>query len=239
MGDPATAPPERGFPPDLLERRARWLSATTRSLEVPNALVPAADCYLADPRASAACTDRGPDRRATGGNVTAIVLTGTYHPLPYLLPAAVVTAADDPGTADRLGRVATAIPTLALLTAAAWALAVGGGGVALLGLLAAVTPMTLFTGASITGSGLEVASALAFAAALIAIVRGGAPGATWVVMGAAGAVLALSRTTGPAWAALIVMVVLTVLGGARHLRKGRRALVAWATVVLAVVLNRI
>lgn len=131
---------------------------------------------------------------------------GGYEPLPYLLPALATIPAASPDAADRLARLALAATALALLgLAAALVWDRGAGALSLLGLTVAVTPMVIFSGASLNGSGLEIAAGVAFAAALLRVWRdAGASTLGWVGVGVAGATLALSRSTGPVWAALLL-----------------------------------
>jgi len=225
-----------GLAPDVAAKQARWVGQVTRSVAFRGPLPPP-DCYLRDPRASAACLDRAPPGPRAGRAVTAVA---TYQPLPYLLPAALLPAAGDAGEASRLARLATAAPALVLLAAAAWALA---SGAALLGLIVAVTPMVLFSAATLNGSGLEIAAGIAFAAALVRLARdGGAPRGAWALAGVAGATLALSRSTGPAWLLVLLAIVPALAGtggSARVLRAGgRAAALAGAAVAAGVLGNR-
>lgn len=228
-------------PTQAPETRA-WVKQLARSVEVPRGLSPVGwDCpVLRD--VSAACQPDGPTG-AGGREVTAI---GTYQPVPYLLPAAVVRAADDPGSADRLGRLVLALAFGALIGAAALALA---SPLSLLGLVVAVTPLAVFVGASLNGSGLEIAAAIAFAAALLRVTRApDAPRWVWWLAGIAGVLLALSRTVGPLWV-LAAIAAAVALSGWRSRAEGpddggadglRRPAIALATALLAaVVANRV
>ncbi|CAA9498302.1 MAG: hypothetical protein AVDCRST_MAG30-1758, partial [uncultured Solirubrobacteraceae bacterium] len=103
-GTPASVPTASGLAPDVAARQAAWVSQSTRSVAFSGPLPPA-DCYLRDPRASAACLDRAPPGPRAGRTVTTVA---TYQPLPYLLPAALMPAAGaSAGGADRLARLGT------------------------------------------------------------------------------------------------------------------------------------
>ena len=194
--DPAYEAPGITFAP-----QAEWIEATARRVTIPAGLAPPPTCYVTDPRRSAACIDDAP---AADREVEAVTPAGTYQPLPYLLPAAALTIAGDPAWGDRLARLAGLLPAFALLVAAA--LAVG-----VLGPLLAVTPMVLYSAATLNGSGLEIAAGVAFAAALLRATRREGPVAHWVwaLVAVAGATLALSRSTGPVWA--LAIAALTAL----------------------------
>lgn len=168
---------------------------------------------------------------------------GNYQPLPYLAPAALLRAGSSAQDALRWGRVAQALVVLALLAVAVLALRdVASPLLSLLGPLLAVTPMALFCGASLGGSGTEVAASVAFLGCLLRLCRSGAAAARWWVCAAlSGATLALSRTASPLWLALALLVVL-VWGGrltlARLWSSRPAAYVVAGVLALAVALNR-
>jgi hypothetical protein len=89
-----------------------------------------------------------------------------------------------------LGRIASALAAGALLLMALVLLQDS-----LLGLVIAVTPMVLFCASLLNGSGLEIAAAIAFSAALVK--------RSWTAVAISGAILALSRSAGPLWVILI------------------------------------
>jgi hypothetical protein len=207
-----------------------WIRQLGRWAHVPRGLSPAGwDCPVLRP-VSAACQPDGPVG-AGGREVTPV---GTYQPAPYLLPAAVVRLGGDAGEADRLGRLILALAWGALIAGAA--LALWGGATSLLGLVVAVTPMVVFAGASLSGSGLEIAAAIALAAALLRLTRPGEVPPRWVFILAAtsGVLLALSRTVGPLW----VLAAAAAAPTTRPARRGRGIFVG-AAIVVAVVLNRV
>lgn len=182
-------------------------------------------------------------------NTTALEVftsAGRYPPTAYALPGLAIRAADDPYTALRAGRLVTAAVTLALLMLAAALLYTGSApGLSLVGLVAAVTPMVLFVGASVSSSALEIAAGVAFFAALLRLSRGPArPRWVWGAALASGLALASTRTAGIVWVAVDLLVV----GGLAWRGRGlgrlradvRRPLAALAAVAIAgLVFNRV
>ncbi|HYB22316.1 MAG TPA: DUF2142 domain-containing protein [Solirubrobacteraceae bacterium] len=223
-------------------RQIAWTRQAARLVTVPGPLDPLPfTCATGAGTASAACLNAAVPERAAATVPTAV---GNYQPLPYLLPAAVMRAAPSAPDALRLGRAASALTVFAALALALWALYDPAASVlSLLGLLLAVTPMALFCGAILNGSGLEIASAIAFVACLVRVTR--APGQrSWLTAAAiSGAVLALSRPASPVWLATGVVVV-GFWAGKQRLRRSvagtRRRWVAAAILLgAAVALNRV
>ena len=241
--------------PALTPKQRAWTNQAARAVHLPSGLSPAGlDCVVSRARISAACQNGLASPPAQVG-VTSV---GTYQPLPYLLPALVLRAADHAPAAGRLARLAGLIPWLLLLAgavAAVWDRRRGPW--SLTGLLLGITPMVIFVGASLTGSGLEIMGSLAFMAALLRLGRPvagpsadhgpghppRAPRWVWVLAGGAGALLALSRTLGPAWVAVDLALAGAFLGRHRALEalrsRPRAAATAGAAVLTAIVLNRL
>jgi hypothetical protein len=113
----------------------------------------------------------------------------------------------------------------------------------ILGVLLAVTPMTLFCAASLGGSGLEISGGIAFTACLLRITRPIRIGRRWWIATAlSGTVLSMSRTTGPLWLLLELATVLAWATPRRSLLQWRRLPWAWGAaglLLIAVVLNRL
>jgi hypothetical protein len=221
-----------------------WTAQAARVVSLPIDLDPRGfDCLLHI--RSAACAPPSEHRaHSPVRTVSALTTVGNYQPLPYLAPAALLRFGSSAPGALRLGRVAQALVVLALLGVAARALLNRASPLlSLLGLLLVVTPMTLFCGASLGGSGLEIAAAIAFFGCLLRLSRRGEAIAArwWMCAALSGATLALSRAASPLWLALALLVV-PAWSGRRHLawrRSGRRAAhAAAALLALAVALNR-
>jgi hypothetical protein len=212
---------------------------------IPPGLAPGGfACELSSETKSAACTLTATTNR---GAIQAKTEVGSYQPLPYLLPAAVLGADDHAGGSLRLARLAMVAMWLAALAVAMWALWDERLGImSITGLLVAITPMVIFVGASLNGSSLEIISSIAFFASLLRLVRPGAerlPTWAWMFTGASGLVLALSRSTGPIWVVLDVTIVV-FLAGLRPARSafragGNPALLAAAAVLAGIGLNRL
>lgn len=241
-GHLAGRPTPPGSAPGATPAQTAWVDQADRRVAVPAGLAPPADCYVHDPSTSAACLAHQPRPPA----VDADTPVGTYPPLPYVLPAAALRLGSDAQDALRWGRAAGALLALLLLGLGVVAVRDPEGDVrAVLGPLAAVTPMAIFCGASLTGSGLEVASAVAFACALLRLTRapGAAPTWVWALAGVAGAALSLSRSASPVWTIAIGALVVSLAGAGRlraDARPARRpARLTAAALVAGVVLNRV
>jgi hypothetical protein len=235
--------------PDLArgenERQVAWNRQFTYEARVPAGLGPPDhECWTSRSETDAGCIE---DFRPPAAAYTTTVPLGNYQPLPYAGPGLATRVADSPGSANRLARIVNALLTLGLLWVAlrmAWSPAAGP--ISLLGLVVAVTPMAIFCGSMLNGSGPEIAAAIAFGCGLLRLRRepscARSP-AVWAGIGAAGAVLALTRTLGPAYLVLVAAAALS-LGGHRPAWKfvrarGRAALAALAGIGAAVVLNRL
>ena len=220
-----------------------YANMTTRDVQIPGKLSPQdPGCYVLMPAVPATCVDV---EKPYPGQVTFPSYVGDYQPLPYLLPAALTRVAGGASAADRWGRIASLIPALAMLALALTLLwDARAGGVSLLGVVVAVTPMVLFCAASLTGSGLEITAGIAFAAALLRVWRDdGAPRPwVWAGLAVAGALLALSRSAAPAWVVIDLVLFLGLFGLRRSwttIRRVRGAQVAAGVIAVALVLNRV
>jgi hypothetical protein len=218
-----------------------WTSQAARIVTLPSNLNPepyTCDFGLSQP--SAACQNTVDPRSPAATLATAV---GNYQPLPYLLPAVALSAGGSPTTALRLARAAQALVVLGLLSVALFALYDAEAPlVSLLGLLLAVTPMVLFCGASLSGSGMEIAGAVAFFSCLLRLARDGSSRTRWWFLTAlSGATLALSRSASPAWLVLALLVAVGWSGPRAFAHRWANALaprVVAGVLILAVVLNR-
>jgi len=213
--------------------RGRWVQRGARLVEVPSAL-DFGTCLDLPPGFVAACVD---DRAVERGPSEVLTTMGTLEPGPYVLPGLATRLADDPVAAVRWARAANAVTSLVLLALATFVLWSPGGALAWLGLLAAVSPMVLFIGASPAPSAVEVSGGICFVAALLRLARAPeqpAGPAVWGVLAIGGAALAASRSLGPVWVVLDVVAVAAVAGPGRLWRTVRRGR-GWAVGGLAVV----
>ena len=220
-------------------RRQDWVRKGERAVTMPPGLwTTRLDCNGGKPDVSAACLDALPDPAPT--DVVVATPVGNYQPLPYVLPGLAARRASDPETADRLGRLVAAAACLGFIAFAVFTIvSPDAGRLALLGPLAALTPMTLFVSSSLSPSGLEIASGLAFAAGLLRLSRGNvASSRVWAGTAIAGATLALSRSPGPLWVVLLLVVAVALAPSiftAPAVR--RRTVAAGAAVATATVLS--
>jgi hypothetical protein len=238
---PKASIPIPAIAPSDVARMDQWVADATRTVRVRGGLLlPDPACNAQQSTKSAACLlgqSPIPD--------PSLVLTpvGNYQPEAYLLPGWLLLRADNPSTADQLGRLAGALICLILLAVAVTLLWTGDV-VSLLGTLVAVTPMVVFVNAQINPSGLEIASSVTFLSAMLVLSRAGQPARwVWWAAAASGAVLALSRSLGPVWLVIGVGVLLGLLGlnGAANLFRQNRipAAICVLALVGAVVANRI
>jgi hypothetical protein len=198
--DYTTAP---GTPTQL-----RFIDHDTRGVLMPARLSPPnVLCANGRPDVAGTCLEEDPN--------------GNFPPLVYFLPAAALSVSHDASTAIWLARAVTAITCLAFLLLAL-ALLWDGTGWSILGLLAAATPMVLFTSSIMNSSGPQIASSVAFTAAILRITR--APGLTprwvWVAFVVAGVVTILAGPIGLEFA-LVNLTLFGVLLGRNGLREVR------------------
>lgn len=160
---------------------------------------------------------------------------GLYPPVYYgTVGAASLGLASVSGVL--LMRAATVLVCAALVAWACWsARRAPNHRAALLGVILAVTPMTLFLFGSVNPSALEIAAAIALWAAggmLVLEASARVDRRLVAVTGASAIVLALSRSLSPLWMALIAitLVVFAPAGGLRRLARDRACRV-WGAVV--------
>ncbi|WP_462183669.1 DUF2142 domain-containing protein [Frankia sp. AgKG'84/4] len=236
------AHPAFGSQPGAAER-IDWINRNSRVYRLPAGLDPGAagfPCDLFRNWLSARCLHRPhPHPPATH----ALSYVGTYEPYVYALPGAAMARANSALAALYTGRAVSALLVaglLAVASAAAWE--DRAGPTSQLGVLLAVSPMVLFMGSVLGTNGIEIAAALALYTLALRMGReAAAPRWTWPAAGVIGALLALSRPTGPAWVVLAPLLGLACaqrvprqLAAAHHRhrahrrRRGRiRARMAW------------
>lgn len=193
------------------ETRVQWMKEQSGVVEIPARLTPMPFECWAHPDFLGRCSAAIPP----GETIEFETYVGSYPPFAYLLPGLLMRAAGDPVSALITGRLGILAICLALLGAAALALYERDRPRYLLGLICAVSPAVLITAASVSNSGVEVASAICFFACLLRLSRPGAPGWVWVAGGISGATLALARDLGPAWIAFDLVLVGIFAGGER------------------------
>jgi hypothetical protein len=215
-----------------------WLNSFAREIRAPARLAPFS-CKWSDVL-QPACN---PPPRRENETIALKTYFGTYEPAAYLIPGVLARRAHGPAAADRLARVgAGAVSTVFVAVAILVLWAGDGGGLSLLGLPIAVTPMVIFLDGTVNPNSLEITSGLAFVAGLLRLSRG-RPSSVWpwAAAGSAGAVLCLSRVSGILW--LVLAMLLIVCLGGRQIwasARGRPAPAAFAggLIVAAVIFNQ-
>lgn len=235
IGEEYVGPP-RG--PGPIGRRNASIS---RIVEIPARLEPVGyECTAFQPAKSASCQPGAPQRRE--GTVRAVTTVGAYPVFGYIPLGLAANAAATPGGAFLAARLASLVMAATLLFAGAWHLTRWLGRWANLGLVIAVTPMSVFASSSVSTSGLEIMSATALAC--VAVVATRCPESlrdarTIALMGVAGSALVLSRQMGVVALAVLGLLVLVRGGGriiADELRHRRASmLVAGASISVACV----
>lgn len=215
--------PKIPYPLHLDREQQAFINQDTTAVVVPARLSPP----------DVTCVDGTPDLR---GSCVEATPNGNFPPLPYLLPAAAIGVSHDATTGLWLSRAATALPSLAFLLLAL-VLLWSGTGWALVGLLAAVTPMVLFSSSILNSSGVEITACLAFASAVLRISRPpvGAPRWVWAAFTLAGAVAIIAWPLGIVFVAADVVLLGLLLGrqGVRELWRRSRDGVRVSALVLA------
>jgi hypothetical protein len=162
------------------------------------------ECYQFQPEVTAACQDLawGPDGREQIGP------TDGYPPLYHSIAA--IPALFFSGLAGAyLMRIWMAVVVMALI---AWAGALttrpGAGSWPLTGVVVAMTPMAIFTVATVNPSGMAVASAMLFVVGAVSVLNSRWRGREVLAATAVGAFgLALSRRDGMLWLGVLALVL--------------------------------
>lgn len=186
---------------------AAWAAKGARLVQVPGGLGPhdGFGCTKFDPRKTAKCLN---EYRADAAPSEWLSTMGTVEPTAYVLPGLATRFADDPVDGLRLARLSSGAVVAALLAAAVMVLW-SWSPAALTGLLLALTPSVVFIGSMLSPSAMELAGAACFFAALFRAAMGPPGGRwTWVALGAAGVILGSSRSLGPVWIVVALVVVL-------------------------------
>jgi hypothetical protein len=199
-------------------------------------------CTFENPAASAVCLNQVPPRPPPG-NVTMVSSVGSYQPFIYI-PAgwAMLTGGGAVDTLYRGRVVFVVINALLLFAAISLALERRRSAVMLPAIALAVTPTAVLCMATLSSSGPEIASGIAWWVAILAVTTPDPPRRAWIVLLCAGVVLALARPTGPLWilvASGLVILVMRGVAGAWHAfrRGGRMAIAAVVTVAAAIALS--
>ncbi|MBJ7608963.1 MAG: DUF2142 domain-containing protein [Candidatus Dormibacteraeota bacterium] len=214
--------------PIVNSQMLQWLNLSTRLVRVPAGM--GACLYFRLP-----IDGRCPEGRPPPTPARQPTYVASYPPFMYVGAAAATRLGNTTTTALLLGRLATLLQSVALVGAAAALLGAGRGGVlSLVGLVASVTPTSVFIFSELSASGLEIAGGICFAAALIRLTGDDPPPRwLWPLLLLSAVVLALSRTFGPVWVGFDVCWAVGLLG-LRATRLRLRAHRGWASATGAI-----
>ena len=189
-----------------------WLQNTSTVVTMPAGLAPDGLACNRQPSRSAACIR---DVNPNPPRSLAITYVGTYEPFVYAFSGLLTRFARNPIEGLLLGRAGTAAIAVVMLALAIFVVTGDGGPSSWIGFMLVTSPMVVFLASSLTASSAEISCGLTFFAALLRLRRQPAAGTwTWMVVALAGAVLALSRSLGPAWV-LLDAVAFALLAGPR------------------------
>lgn len=212
----------------------------TRRVTIPAALEPdSAGCTAFNPAPATCAYHPGAPGAQWGHGSTAYTYLGTYQPFVYVLPGIAMHAATTPLRAFIIGRLTFGAIALLLIAAGSFlCFEIAPRRVMLVGLAVAITPMVVFTSATVSASSTEIAAGVAAFGAVLHLAYGGArTRLAWVSLAVGGATLAVSRTLGPLWVVIVLATGVSLLrwAPARELvRRSRRwAFPAGAVVALA------
>jgi hypothetical protein len=172
-------------------------------------------CTRFDPGTAASCVDaplQGTTKDKAPSDERVSSYVAFYPPGAFLLlglPARLAPNADD---ALYVGRLASLFVCTALLGVA---FAVTKGRWAILGLLAAMSPMALFLASTFNPSGIEIAAGLAFSAVLVAMYARTPSNWLWAGFLVSGVLLSVARSLGFLWVLMDVVLLLALTGPRR------------------------
>jgi hypothetical protein len=229
QGQPATPYQRTG---DRTPGQAGLLNQVAQDFTVPAGLLPADPCFARRPDESAACAG-APSPAPASGTVHAATYETTAPPGVYTVAGLAMRLPQHGIPPGYAGRLALALVCALLLAGAAWAAGARGALWPLAGVALAATPMVLFLGSSVGTAGVAAAAAICFTTGVLAFWfatprRGLAP-----LIGASGAILALS-SAGGALALVALLVAMLPLVRLRRLTEPG-AVLASAVVTAALV----
>ncbi len=177
-----------------------YMGVTSRSYPVSAPLtprIPTVPCFALQSSVSAACGDR-----PSTGPVQTISYVGAYQPLYYVLPGLAAHLAGSAVGGLRAGRLVGSIEVLAMVAVALALLDPGGAGPPAVGVLLALTPMTISLAGTMTANSFEIVGAMLFMSACVRLLRSPRPSTALLVLAViAGTLAAWSRPLGPVWVA--------------------------------------
>ncbi len=228
--------PSDGGKGEQLGRGEAWQRQQSRMVTIPGSLSPEIFACRATPFRVAECRG-GPPGTMTPQRFPTYV--GTYPPYPYILPGLAMRLGSDPLSALRWGRAAAGLMSALLIAAAILAFwEPSKPRSSIVGIVVAVTPMTIFASSTLSASGPEIASAACFYACVLRVARTDpAPKWVWILLATSAALLATGRDLGLLWVGIGVALLISTAGlkgtVVRLREGGRTALVALGVTALA------
>jgi hypothetical protein len=193
-------------------------NSTIRIYDVPSRLVPkpGVTCFAYSTDITADCQPNALPKDV--GDVEVPTEVGAYPPFAYVPIGLAAHLGSTPAQAFILGRIAVSLLSAGLLLVGTAHLIRWLGRGAILGTVAAMTPVAVFISGSLNPSGIEITSALAVSSLVtVAVLRPesvNVPATHWTLMGV-GIVLALSRQLGALVLAALLILMLVSLGWSR------------------------
>lgn len=193
-------------------------NSTIRIYDVPSRLVPkrGMTCFAYYTDITADCQPNALPKDV--GDVEVPTEVGAYPPFTYVPIGIAAHLGSTPAQAFILGRIAVALMSAGLLLVGTAHLIKWLGRGAILGTVAAMTPVAVFITGSLNPSGIEITSAVAVASIVTAAVLRPesvqVPATHWTLLGV-GVVLALSRQLGALVLAALLILMLVTLGWSR------------------------
>lgn len=210
--------PGPGAPSDEVSLLVKRNASITRVYSVPTNLgnLQSYVCFAFKPDVTAACL---PDESVGGaGSVDRATPIGAYPPFLYVPIGWAVIPASAPESAFLLARLAISLLSSALLLVGVRHLIRWLGRSAVLGVVALLTPMAVYTTGIVSLSGVELTAAIGVASVVtVAVLRPESvhvPATHWTLL-VSGGTLALSRQLGAVTLAAMIVVLLMVTGWTR------------------------
>lgn len=219
--------------------RGEWIGEPTErpgftEVEVPSGVAAAWNWTCTAYQESVPASCQGPFRDGSD-LVTVETSAGLYNPTYYLLVGVPTLLTDDPRVAVYAMRALTAIICGFFLATAGMALAsMSQTMTTLVAYLAVLTPTTVFLAGSVNPNAVEVATAAALLAVLLAVVRrpdAAIPGSHLALIAVSGVILANTRGLSPLWMASIAVIAIVAARPGRLIELFRSWRV-WVTLVV-------
>jgi hypothetical protein len=166
-------------------------------------------CTRLRPRVAATCVDAPLSHGVGAGDVGVPSYVAFYPPAVVALLGLGARLAPNADDALYAGRLVSLLLCAGLLGVA---FAVTRGRWVLVGLLAALSPMTLFLAATFNPSGVEISAGIAFAAVTVALASRTPSRLVWWAFLASGALLAVSRPVGFVWVVMDIALLAGLIG---------------------------